>query len=243
MRFGTVIFDCDSTLASLEGIDELAGDSRARIEELTDRAMRGEVPLEQVYGQRLAICRPNRDAVAALGRRYVTALVPDARQTVASLRAEGITVRILSAGLLPAVLALSDALGIPRTDVAAVDVRFDDTGAYAGFDESSPLARAGGKRRVVAQWAPELPTPIMMVGDGVTDLEVKPIVQQFVAFAGVVSRPAVVDAADVVIRARSLASVLPLALGGEPPSDPRFHELFDRGRALLWPQAGSEAAR
>ena len=51
-RYPLVVFDCDSTLSTIEGVDELAlragvGDEVAR---LTTAAMAGEVPLDQVYG-------------------------------------------------------------------------------------------------------------------------------------------------------------------------------------------------
>ena len=233
MRFGTVIFDCDSTLCALEGIDELAGERRDAVAELTARAMRGEIPLEEVYGNRLSLIRPKRTDVESLAARYIDALIPDAAETIVALRSEGIDVRILTAGLLPAIRLLAEHLGIAAGNVAAVDIRFNAAGEYDRFDDRSPLARAGGKATVVRQWLPRLPRPIMMVGDGVTDLEVKPLVDLFVAFAGVVERDTVVRNAHRVIRARSLAPVLAIALDGEQPRDPKNRELLNRGRELL----------
>jgi len=46
------------------------------------------------------------------------------------------------------------------------------------------------------------------VGDGVTDLEARPAVDWFIAFAGVVDRPTVTGAADAVIRAPLLGQLL-----------------------------------
>lgn len=217
MSFRSVLFDCDSTLSRLEGIAELAGEHRAEIDRLTSAAMRGTVPLEQVYAHRLDIVRPTRARLEALGAEYVSALVPGARETVAALVAEGVDVRVLSGGLRPAVLVLSRALGLPDEAVAAVDVYFDARGAYAGFDTASPLARSGGKAEMIAAWRPEPGRPSMLVGDGATDLEARDVVDCFVAFAGVAERAAVVAGADVVIRDPSLAPVLPLARGPVPP--------------------------
>ena len=195
--------------------------------------MRGEVPLEEVYGRRLALVRPTRTEVEALGALYVEALVPDARETVAALLREGVTVRVMSGGLRPAVVAVARELGIEAGAVAAVDVCFDDGGAYAGYDTASPLARSGGKRAVLETWAPALPRPILLVGDGATDLEARPPADSFVAFAGVVERAAVVAEADVVVRSRSLAPVLALALGDGGPSRPESLAVFETGRRLL----------
>lgn len=232
-KYGTVIFDCDSTLSTLEGIEELARDHRAEIAALTDGAMRGAIPLEQVYGRRLLLVRPPRGRVLALGKRYIETLVPDARETVAALQSEGVHVRIMSAGLKPAVVALASALGIAESAVDAVAVYFDDDGAYAGFDIASPLAASGGKRRVVESWGAEVPRPIMFVGDGVTDQEAQPAVDTFVAFAGVAFRPAAVKAADFVIRDLSLAPVVALALGYRAPTSPAAVPVFERGLSLL----------
>ena len=218
-RFGTVIFDCDSTLSTIEGIEELAREHRVEVEALTEAAMRGEVPLEEVYGRRLSLVSPTRQQVTDLGRRYIETLVPDARPTVETLRTEGVHVRVISGGLKPAVTMLAGALGIDAGEVEAVDVYFDGDGAYAGFDASSPLAASGGKRVVIERWAEQLPRPIMLVGDGATDQEAQDVVDTFVAFAGVTVRPAVVAAADVVIRERSLAGIIPLALGREVIDD------------------------
>ena len=231
-RFGTVVFDCDSTLSSIEGIDELAGAHRAEVAALTDAAMRGELALEAVYGRRLTLIRPTRKQVAALADHYIAAMVEGARETVAALRDEGIDVRIISGGLLPAILPLADSLGVPRANVAAVDVRFAPNGDYAGFDEASPLARAGGKRDVLEAWRPSLAGPVMLVGDGATDLEARPAVDAFVAFAGVVDRPAVTASADLTVRSRSLVPIFAVAAGVARPRGAHA-ALYDAGLRML----------
>ncbi len=233
-RYRTVVFDCDSTLSALEGIEHLARDHRREVEALTDAAMRGEVPLDEVYGRRLQLIRPTRADVDGLVRRYIDGLVDDAAATVAALRAGGVAVRVVSGGLLPAVAGLARHLGLDEADVAAVPLRFDDRGAYAGYDEDAPPARAGGKAEVLRAWRRDgLPRPVMFVGDGATDLEARGEVELFVAYAGVVERPEVVAAAPVVLRSRSLAPVVPLALGDAPPDDDGGAALFDRGRKLI----------
>jgi phosphoserine phosphatase len=232
-RYGSIIFDCDSTLSAIEGIEELARAHREEIARLTESAMRGEIALEDVYGRRLNLVQPTRAQVEALGERYVQTLVADARETVAALVGEGIEVRVMSGGIRQAVLTLAFALGLSEHAVAAVDVYFDSNGDYAGFDNASPLARSAGKRTVLERWLPELPNPIMLVGDGATDLEARPPADLFVAFAGVVERRAIVDAADEVVRTPSLAPILVLALGGVPPRNAAAREVFELGRSLM----------
>jgi phosphoserine phosphatase len=231
-RVAGVVFDCDCTLSAIEGVDELAVEQRAAIAKLTDAAMTGAVPLEAVYGRRLALIQPDRTRVRALAGLYVERLVPDAAAVVSALQRERIEVWIISSSFTPAVRALGAALGIAADRVAAVDIDFAGDGSYAGYDVDSPLARAGGKAEVVARWRRDV-APLMMVGDGAPDLEAGGVADVFVAYAGVVERAAVVGAADVVIRSASLAPVLPLALGGEPPREADALALYRKGVDLL----------
>jgi phosphoserine phosphatase len=213
-RFRTVIFDCDSTLSRIEGIEELARDHRAEVTELTGLAMAGAMPLEQVYGRRLELVRPSRVDLERVGALYVTEVVSGAAEVVRALHSAGVVVQVLSGGLTLPVVMLARHLGIPDDRVAAVDVRFDVEGRYAGFDAESPLARSGGKRLWLERHAARLPSARLLVGDGATDLEARPAVDCFAAFAGVVHRPEVVRLADVVIRGSSLDPVLDLVLPG-----------------------------
>jgi phosphoserine phosphatase len=234
--YAAVVFDCDSTLAAIEGIDELAGEHAAEIRALTDAAMRGDVPLEEVYGRRLALIRPSRERVEALTRAYLDALVPDARATVSALCWLEKDVRVVSGGLLPPVAALAAELGVPADRVAAVAIRFHPDGAYADFDAASPLARSGGKALALRDWG--LARPALLVGDGATDLEARPAVEAFAAYMGVAFRPAVAAGADFVLRDASLAPVL--ALAASPADRERlrnsaFAALLARGDDLLDP--------
>src|ERR671924_404338 len=159
-RFGTIIFDCDSTLSAIEGIEELAVAHRTEIVTLTEAAMRGQVPLEDVYARRLELVQPTRSQIAALGRRYIETLVPDAREVFAALRDATIEIRIISGGLRPAVLDVARALGVCDEVVDAVDICFAEDGRYAGFETTSPLARSGGKHQVISRWNSELARPV-----------------------------------------------------------------------------------
>jgi phosphoserine phosphatase len=211
--YRTCLFDCDSTLSAIEGIDELAGPLRPEIEALTHRAMAGELKLESVYGLRLERIRPSREAVEALGALYVARLVPGARELVAALRFLGKRVCVVSGGLAPALAALGRALDLAPRDVFAVRIDFAPDGSYAGFDTHSPLSRSGGKRELVAQLAREEGcAPIALVGDGISDLEAAEggALARFVAYGGVVHRPEVFSRARAAADGQDLACLLPL---------------------------------
>lgn len=196
--FSTVVLDVDSTVSGIEGIDWLAarrGEATAeRVRALTADAMRGAVPLEDVYGKRLSIIRPRREEIDALSRAYVDAIAPGCASVIHHMQQVGVQVILVSGGVRPALIPLAMFLGVDLADLHAVNVRFDSGGAYSGFDTSSPLTTTNGKRMVLETIAP--PGPVLAVGDGSTDVVMRDVVDRFVGFTGFVRRDAVVAKAD-----------------------------------------------
>jgi phosphoserine phosphatase len=199
-RYRTVVFDVDSTLCALEGIDWLAlrrgGEVTREVERLTTDAMEGRLGLDQVYERRLRLVAPTREDLAALGREYVRTLVPGAAETIAACQAGGVHVALVSGGLRPSIEILASALGVPHADVHAADVEVANDGTYAGVDATQPLATPLGKAQVLRVLA--LPRPLLVVGDGATDAEARVEADAFCAFTGVVARERVVRRADYV---------------------------------------------
>ena len=186
-----ICFDCDSTLSSVEGIDELARLRGpvvfARVEALTRDAMEGRLRIEEVFARRLEAIRPGRADVAAVARRYVETVEPTARETIARLAGSGWTPAIISGGFRQAIRPLAELLGVGR--VEAVDLHFGADGAYRGYDRDFPTTRSGGKREIIEALRAELaPQKVVMVGDGASDLETRPAVDLFVGFGRFVAR-------------------------------------------------------
>jgi phosphoserine phosphatase len=200
-RFNSVIFDVDSTLSAVEGIDWLAAQRGPEIEAwsagLTERAMQGEIPIEAVYGERMRIVKPTLLEIEQLGKVYVERMATGAAETIAELRANNVEVIMVSGGLREAILPLAKELGVDQKNVHAVSVFFGQDGTYAGFDDASLLTRQSGKRTIVGQM--DLKGPILAVGDGMTDCEIKAVVQGFAAFVEFTRREAVIERADYVV--------------------------------------------
>ena len=82
--------------------------------------------------------------------------------------------------------------------VEAVPMLFSDTGEYVGYDESFPTTRNLGKNEIIREWKEALlPERVIMIGDGISDLETKPDVDLMVGFGGVVAREKVKEGADL----------------------------------------------
>jgi phosphoserine phosphatase len=252
LGFQRVVFDCDSTLVTVEGIDELArlkGLSE-QIAELTRQAMDGLIPLEQVYAKRLDMLQPTRAELVRVGRVYRRTLVPQAAEVVAALQEAGLDVAIVSGGLKAAVLDLAASLKVPAANVHAVAVEMDELQGewwnylryrYSGNPDErylafapTPLAESDGKVAVLKSLGSDKRT--MMIGDGSTDLATRDVVRLFVGFGGVERRQAVADAADVFVEGPGLAAILPLALSHEQAEklyDTPYEEVYRTGIDLL----------
>ena len=200
-RYNAVIFDVDSTLSGIEGIDWLAAlrgaEMQAWSSSLTERAMKGELPIEAVYSERMKAVHPSASEIEALGREYVERIAPGAKSTLAELRENGIQLLMVSGGLREAIIPLARELGVPERFLYAVSVFFNDDGEYAGFEDSSLLTQQQGKRITVQ--AMGLHGPTLAVGDGMTDSEMKPVVTSFAAFTGFTRREPVLERADFVV--------------------------------------------
>src|SRR5258708_5286756 len=133
MTYRFAFFDVDSTLVTIEGIDVLA-DGNPEIAQLTDAAMNGEIPLDQVYARRLDVIRPTRDRVAQLAAMYLQSLVDGAKETIATLQTSGFIVHLVTAGIEQAILPLAETLNIPHRNVHAVALNFDGNGNYLDFN-------------------------------------------------------------------------------------------------------------
>jgi phosphoserine phosphatase len=226
--YRTIIFDCDSTLTRIEGIDELARLKGMGVEvaELTRRAMDGEMSLQDVYRVRLDLLTPTRAELQAVAQRYIAECVPEARETVRVLQACGREVFIVSAGLEPCVVEFARWLGVKREQVRAVPPQFDQlAGDWHQFHRrryganlaervidvsATPLVQQHGKRELIAA----LPKRgrSMLVGDGMNDWAARESVNLFVGFGGVVRRASVEAKTEVYLTAPTLAAIVPLAL-------------------------------
>jgi len=241
-----VIFDCDSTLSTIEGIDELARmtGNEYDVSMLTKRAMEGDVPLESVYGHRLVTVNPTHQQVQKIANRYRETVVPNARDVIDALQTLGVKVFIVSGGLVEPVRDFGVWLGVPRDQIFAVNMEYDQLAGQwwrywelpGGHNpkanylaiETNPLTGTRGKNQIIARIREQHPGRVLLIGDGLSDLEVADEVDLFVGFGGAVFRPRIAEEASIYIHALTLAPLLPLALG-QLGNTPRFARLWADG--------------
>ncbi len=223
-----IFFDCDSTLTTVEGIDILAQSSGKgwRVEVLTRAAMDGDIDLEDVYSKRLNAVKPTWAQIHNIRQVYKRNVVEDAAAVIAILQEQGHKVYIVSGGLAQPVIEFGLYLGVPREQIRAVEVHYDQLSGswwhkshasdaqrrYLAHAESD-LTVSDGKARIMRELVGDQPGQSLLVGDGLSDLVAGRHADLFVGFCGVVRRPRIVAEAPALIHSSSMAPLLALAMG------------------------------
>ncbi|MBL0939025.1 MAG: HAD-IB family phosphatase [Gemmatimonadaceae bacterium] len=209
-KFKTVVFDVDSTVASIEGIDWLATLRDAEVaeesERLTAQAMAGEIPIEAAYLRRLERIRPAASELMMLADAYQQSVLPGMRDLISTLHRARVHVHLLSGGLRASIVPMALHLGVPVDRVHAVSLARSEDGTFSMLDGEQPLATQRGKPLIVQRL--QLRKAVAMVGDGSTDAAVRGVVDAFFAFTAVARRENVVKVADA--EASSVDALYPL---------------------------------
>ncbi|WP_442881303.1 phosphoglycerate dehydrogenase [Brevundimonas sp.] len=204
----TYVFDFDSTLVRIETLEALAdialagapdaGAIRAEIVRLTDQAMTGDIPFGEALRRRLELLPLTRDHIAELAARILDEGTPSVRRNLRFFHENADRIAILSGGFREIIAPLAAHLHIPPERVLCNDLTYDAAGRVTGVDQDNPLAHAGGKS--IAVKAQNFAHPVVMIGDGWTDAEVRlsGAADRFHAFTEIARRARVVAAADSV---------------------------------------------
>jgi D-3-phosphoglycerate dehydrogenase len=240
-----LVFDFDSTIVSVEGLDELARIALAddpdrertveAIEAITRDGMSGAIGIDESLRRRLAMLTIERKHVDAVVRLLRKRLSPSFRRHAAAVKRNAGRIHVVSSGFREYVEPVCRDLGIPPERIHCNSLSWKGQ-RVAGFDASSLLAKPGGKARAVR--ALRLPGRVVAIGDGITDAEIRDdgAAHEFVAYCENVERESVVARADRV--ARSVDEVLWLYRLPGSPSFPK-----SRMTALLCENVHADAAR
>lgn len=194
-----VCFDVDSTVCCDEAIDELAkyvGKTK-EVSEITKTAMLGGANFRDALCKRLDIIQPSTKILTRYLATHKPRLTDHIEELVRRLHQLDIDVYLISGGFDVIIYAAADRLNIPRESVFANSIKFYYDGSYAGFDKTRPTSNQDGKSRVIAMLKQSKGYKnIVMIGDGVTDLEACPPADAFIGFGGNQVRETVRDNSD-----------------------------------------------
>jgi len=208
-----ILFDCDGTLSTIEGIDELARKNGVEdiVESLTAAAMSKLGMNPEIYQRRLDLVYPTQQQVLALGHDYFAHKVPDLVEVIEVLKRLNKSIYIISAGLYPAVRIFAGLLKIPSQNIFAVPIEFDAQGLYLDFDRASPLVYSTGKRNIVSELKIQH-AEIAYIGDGLNDLVAADLVTRFIGYGGAFYRENIAAQCQYYISSSSISPILPLVL-------------------------------
>jgi phosphoserine phosphatase len=215
-HFGLVAFDMDSTLISIECIDEIAAAAgrKAEVAAITEAAMRGEISdYAQSLHRRLALLAGVPvDALEAVWQERL-ALNPGVEAFVAACQAAGLKTLLVSGGFT----FFSDRVKARlKLDFARANVLDVADGRLTGRLLPRPwgtVVDGAEKRRVLLEVAELLGLPAsatLAVGDGANDLPMMAVAGASIAFH---AKPKVREHARVAINEGGLDRAL-LAFGG-----------------------------
>ncbi len=182
--FGLIAFDMDSTLITIECVDEIADfvGRKAEVAAITEAAMRGEIPdYDESLRRRVALLA-GLDA-SVLQRVYDERLrlSPGARQLIDACRSHGLEVLLVSGGFTFFTERLSQRLAIRHTRANVLEIRDGRlTGHLVG-----EIVNAGVKRATVERTCAAIgctPAQAIVVGDGANDLQMMSIAGLSVAY-------------------------------------------------------------
>lgn len=121
-KYKNVIFDFDSTLVSIEGLDELAKHHglKAEVEKITSLGMAGGLSFGKSLRLRWELLKPTVNDIDLLVTKYQNSLLPEAKKLVESFTTANINVYIVSGGIKETILPVAKSLGIDKEHVFAV---------------------------------------------------------------------------------------------------------------------------
>jgi D-3-phosphoglycerate dehydrogenase len=206
----TLIFDFDSTLVSLESLDELANialdgnpDREDIVKELvriTDLGMEGKIGFAESLESRLKMFSANRGHVEKLTGLLRDSLSASVLRNTEFLKNNADRIYVISGGFSDYIQPVVAEICLLPENVLANKFVFDGEGRINGHDKSLLLAQDNGKAKQVA--AMKLEGPVYIIGDGYTDFQIKAQgeADRFVAFTENIERPNVIAEADDVVK-------------------------------------------
>ncbi|XP_050546758.1 phosphoserine phosphatase isoform X2 [Daktulosphaira vitifoliae] len=152
---------------------------------LTNSAMSGNMDFREALAARLQIIQPSLQQIRDFIKNHPFHLTPGINDLVEKLQQKNIPVYLISGGFRGLIGPIAIELSIPLQHIYANKLKFFMNGDYAGFDEKEPTSKNGGKAEVITLLKEKYGyTKLVMIGDGITDLEACPPANAFIGFGG-----------------------------------------------------------
>ncbi|AIT06421.1 phosphoserine phosphatase [Sphingomonas taxi] len=170
-RKALIVADMDSTMITVECIDELADYAgiKADVAAVTEAAMRGELDFEGALDARVALLAGLDEAVIAQCLAERVRIMPGAKALVRTMRANGAVAVLVSGGFTRFADPVAAEIGFDR---AIANVLLIEGGRLTGM-VAKPIVGSATKEDTLLAWIAERgidPALSLAVGDGANDL-------------------------------------------------------------------------
>jgi phosphoserine phosphatase len=205
-----LIADMDSTMITVECIDELADyvGLKAEVSEVTERAMRGELDFAEALRSRVALLAGLSEATVAECLRERVKLMGGAVELISAFKAAGGRAVLVSGGFTHFTGSVAAQIGF---DLAVANRLIVKDGALTGEVEF-PIVDAQTKRETLLAEAAALGIPLsatIAIGDGANDI---PMIEAAGLGVAYHAKPKTMAAADASVRFGDL-NIVRYALG------------------------------
>jgi len=170
-RKALIVADMDSTMITVECIDELADYAgiKAEVAAVTEAAMRGELDSEGALDARVALLDGLDEAVIAQCLAERVRIMPGAKALVRTMRAQGAAAVLVSGGFTRFAEPVAADIGFDR---AIANVLLIEDGRLTG-KVAKPIIGSATKEETLLGWTADCgidPALSLAVGDGANDL-------------------------------------------------------------------------
>lgn len=202
---GLIVSDMDSTLITIECIDEIAAGVglKAQVAEITEQSMRGELDFEQSLRRRVALLKGLREEVLQEVYDHVLQLSAGAEYLLAECKKHNVKFVLVSGGFTFFTERLKTRLGL---DYAYANVLKSEHGVLTGELEGR-IIDAQAKADLLQQHREELglrPEQVLAMGDGANDIPMLQAAGWGVAYH---AKPKARQFADMCIQHNGLEAV------------------------------------
>ncbi len=185
----TVVFDFDSTLINRESLEEILRAKKVDpklFEAITRDGMAGKISFSESLEKRLTLANLTKDDFLVFGQVAKGLLVPGMKELISQIEAE---VWIVSGMIKEVILPTAKILGIPDNQVLGIELDWTKKGAR--LQKDTPVDKVSIAKKKAELWS----IPKTGIGDGITDWELynQGLVDDFIAFTGIVRRPEVLE--------------------------------------------------
>jgi len=203
-----LILDFDSTIITVETLDELAkisliddpnkDDKINQISSITEKAMNGDVHFMDALNERIKILEATQSHLDILKNKLHNKLSPSFKSVEQFIRENAENIYVVSGGFTELIYPVVKDFGISKDHIFANVFTFDETGLINGVDPSQFLAQKPGKIDAVKSL--NLNGTVIVIGDGYTDYQIKKagLAHHFIAYTESVSRPNVIKKGDII---------------------------------------------